>query len=407
MSTDWKTTMKPNFTAELMGLPAKEVHQVITKIHALVQDPRPDAKVKKLLKHSGPPLHRLRCGDYRIFYTFKHPFISLLALRRRREDTYDEDPDAEFLGGFDPDFPTVETAIINRVRYVREEHFVAPVDPVQQLLPESITSELLNNLRIPAQYHVALLAIQSEDELLDCPSVPQTGLTRLVEHLFPRPLQEVMQQPDLILQEVDDLLRFKKGELLGFLLKLSPEQEKYVQWALHATGPTLLKGGPGTGKSMIALYRVRALVQELRQQGRDDFRILFTTYTNALVRSSEQLLRQLLGPDVSYVDVKTTDAIVFSVLGTARAMRRVVKEGEARYCLQQAIKMARFDGNGVQQQAQRQMIERLSQDYLEQEIHQVIIARQLANINEYLSAARPGRKVSLNADSAYGGLVCL
>src|SRR5947199_8772243 len=117
MSTAWKTTMKPSFTAELMALPAKEVHQVMAKIHLLVQDPKPDAKVKKLLK---PPLHRLRCGDYRIFYTFEYPFISLLALRRRREDTYDEDLEAEFLGGFDPDLPTVETPMANPIRYVRE-----------------------------------------------------------------------------------------------------------------------------------------------------------------------------------------------------------------------------------------------------------------------------------------------
>ena len=126
-----------------------------------------------------------------------------------------------------------------------------------------------------------------------------------------------------MLHEVDDLLRFKEGELLGFLLKLSPEQEKYVQWALHARGPALLKGGPGTGKSTIALYRVLALVKELRQQGRDDFRILFVTYTEALMRSSEQLLHQLLGQDISYVDVKTTDAIA-----KLTAWRSQCSEGE-------------------------------------------------------------------------------
>ncbi len=73
----------------------------------------------------------------------------------------------------------------------------------------------------------------------------------------------MLQQPDFLLNDVGDLLRYKEGELLGFLLKLSPEQEKYVTWGMNAGGPTLLKGGPGTGKSTIALYRVRALVHEL------------------------------------------------------------------------------------------------------------------------------------------------
>jgi superfamily I DNA/RNA helicase len=74
------------------------------------------------------------------------------------------------------------------------------------------------------------------------------------------------------------LLRFTEGELLGFLLKLNPEQEKFVTWALNASGPTLLKGGPGTGKSTVALYRVRALIETLKKSGVSQPKILFTTY---------------------------------------------------------------------------------------------------------------------------------
>ena len=32
------------------------------------------------------------------------------------------------------------------------------------------------------------------------------------------------QQPDYIVSDVNDLLRYKEGELLGFLLRLSPAQ---------------------------------------------------------------------------------------------------------------------------------------------------------------------------------------
>jgi len=55
----------------------------------------------------------------------------------------------------------------------------------------------------------------------------------------------------------------KEGELLTFLLKLSPEQEKYARWSPQVTGPTLVKGGPGTGKSTVALYRIRSLLEQL------------------------------------------------------------------------------------------------------------------------------------------------
>jgi len=93
----------------LLALPPKETHQVLEKINLLVQDPTPDAKVKKQLKHMNGRLHRLRSGDFRIFYTFEQPYISILALRRRDDYTYDEDMDAEFLGGLDLDFDEGQT----------------------------------------------------------------------------------------------------------------------------------------------------------------------------------------------------------------------------------------------------------------------------------------------------------
>src|SRR5207237_10093800 len=95
MTTEWRITQKPDFFKALLALPPKETHQVLEKINLLVQDPTPDAKVKKQLKYMNGKLHRIRSGDYRIFYTFEQPYISILALRRRDDDTYDEDIDAE------------------------------------------------------------------------------------------------------------------------------------------------------------------------------------------------------------------------------------------------------------------------------------------------------------------------
>ena len=151
------------------------------------------------------------------------------------------------------------------------------------------------NLNVPKECHARLLRIQTQEDLYDCPGVPDDYLLKIDEYMFERPLVEVLQQPDYLLNDVNDLLRYKEGELLGFLLKLSPEQEKYVTWGMNGSGPTLLKGGPGTGKSTIALYRVRSLVHELRKKGRDEFRILFTTYTNALVNSSNSFYSNCLG----------------------------------------------------------------------------------------------------------------
>ena len=77
MTTEWRITQKPDFYKALLALSPKETHQVLEKINLLAQDPTPDAKVKKQLKHIDPRLHRIRAGDYRIFYTFEEPYISL------------------------------------------------------------------------------------------------------------------------------------------------------------------------------------------------------------------------------------------------------------------------------------------------------------------------------------------
>ncbi len=394
MTIEWRITQKPDFFKALLALPPKETHQVLEKINLLAQDPTPDAKVKKQLKYLNGRLHRIRSGDYRIFYTFEQPYISILALRRRDDDTYDEDMDVEFLGGLDSHFDEAQA-----VKAVQPdwERILAPKTPEKKQLPEPITEELLVNLNVPKECHVRLLRIQTQEDLFDCTGVPDDYLLKIDEYMFERPLVEVLQQPDYLLTDVNDLLRYKEGELLGFLLKLSPEQEKYVTWGMNGSGPTLLKGGPGTGKSTIALYRVRSLVHELRKKGRDEFRILFTTYTNALVNSSKQLLQQLLGDDVKYVEVQTADSIVMSLLGRAGMAPKFIDAGEFNNLLRQAIKVAQFDGNAVQQQAQQQAVERLSIDYLHQEINQVIVARQVSSLEEYLAASRPGRKVRLNA----------
>jgi mRNA-degrading endonuclease RelE of RelBE toxin-antitoxin system len=88
MDAFWLTAMKTGFTIEWLGLPPKEAHQVLEKIKLLKQDPKPDVKIKKQLKYMNGRLYRINCVDYRIFYTFEHPYSSLLALRHKGDDIY-------------------------------------------------------------------------------------------------------------------------------------------------------------------------------------------------------------------------------------------------------------------------------------------------------------------------------
>ena len=163
----------------------------------------------------------------------------------------------------------------------------------------------------------------------------------------------------------------------------APEAAALVARIYQQTGRAYLvgiTGAPGTGKSTVALYRVRVLISALRKEGVAKPRILFTTYTNALVRFSEQLLGQLLGDDAALVTVRTADSIAVGVLRATGAWPAFCQGEELDRMLERAVGEARLEGNSLAQAAQRQTIERLERGYLLEEIAGVIWGRGLTTL---------------------------
>ena len=364
----------------------------------IIQNPLPDGDIKKqLIHHPGKP-YRIRSGDYRILYTFDKSNVCVYKIERRNEATYKQNLQADPIDGIDTDFDDIN--VLNKLPTGDDWYNKAWFKPQDKsaLLPDPITVELLNKLHVPQGYHQRLLPVKTEDELYACEGeVDETIILQLIQYMLDTPLQQAMQQPSFELKDVDDLLRYKEGELLSFLLHLSPEQEKYVHWSMNSTGPTLVKGGPGTGKSTVALYRVRSLLEQLLKTSKAP-RILFTTYTNPLIRSSEQLLQQLLGNNVQYVRVDTVDKVAREVLQRAGQVKDIIADKEQLTLLKQAIAETTLEGNALQQLAYQQIFERMGNHYVLQEINTVIIARQIANLVAYQQTPRNGRKVRLNAN---------
>ena len=140
--------------------------QVQKKLDLLAQDPMPDSKVKKRLKNMDGAPCRLRSGDLRVFYTFARPYISLLSIRWRK-DAYDDDVDAEFLGGPASRSFDVSAFLDKPARAAA---------PKRTKLPRPVTEELLAALRVEPAHFPRLLGLSTEEDLLNCPGVPDEVL---------------------------------------------------------------------------------------------------------------------------------------------------------------------------------------------------------------------------------------
>ncbi|MBJ6642722.1 UvrD-helicase domain-containing protein [Streptomyces sp. BSE7-9] len=161
---------------------------------------------------------------------------------------------------------------------------------------------------------------------------------------------------------------------------LHPSQRR-VAYRVSYSGPVQVTGGPGTGKTVAALHRVKHLL------GRSaDSRILLTTYTNALAAALRENLSLLLDGDeelLERVDVTTVNAYAHGVV-------------------------ARLDGKApspVGDREERQVWQRVvrklglpwTEQFLAQEYRHVVLAQDLRTVDDYLAASRRGRGSALSA----------
>ncbi|MGW5713830.1 UvrD-helicase domain-containing protein [Streptomyces olivaceus] len=162
---------------------------------------------------------------------------------------------------------------------------------------------------------------------------------------------------------------------------LHPSQRK-VAYRASYSGPAQVSGGPGTGKTVVALHRVRHLLGHLREGDR----ILLTTYTNALVKALRSGLESLVDdPRLrERVDISTVDGLASRVVGEVpdAAVLRPLTNNEEVSRWGRAAKATGFTG---------------SPEFLVQEYRHVVLAQDIRTLAAYESADRRGRGSRLTA----------
>jgi superfamily I DNA/RNA helicase/mRNA-degrading endonuclease RelE of RelBE toxin-antitoxin system len=396
----FEVVVKDAFLKDFMAVPRSTQNSITRNLNVLKMDPFQAPNVKRVLKHLYQNVYRLRLGDYRMVYAVGDRIISLLAVGHRGE-IYDR-----YLGGTEV-LVTAEEAKNAMPKTMQ----TTPFDPVRMWYPEgneddptgsedlAITegghgkghgafAELLERWNIPPEERRLILSCGSLEEVLLL-DLPQETL-RVVHHWYhPPTLTQLEEQPDFSLDNVTDLEKFRDGTLTRFLLKLSPEQEKVAARSLQ--GPALVRGGPGTGKSLVALYRVRNLVDPKQYKLFEPLpRVLFLTYGKSLMNASKQLLAELIPESLERVTVTNLDSLVRQIVLATGVDFSPLHELESHV---EEAKWSVLAAHEQQTSAAWLTLADLRPNYLVEEIQWMIEGRRIRSLEQYLAIERAGRKV--------------
>ena len=380
-------TIKPTCMRELLAFPADRAASLWEKINWLVTDPFPDGKVKKKLQ-GGDGIYRLRVGDHRVFYRFGEDWVSLIGVRRRKEDTYRAMPEGDDAPQLPPDHDDDLDELLEPAAPVSFNF--EPVSTAKPL-PLEITKDWLKEQSVPASAFPFLLRCKTEEDLLEAP-IGGDVLAQVLDAIYPPSLEAVARQPDLVVPSTEHLVRYKEGDLLGFLLRLDEDQVRLTRWAMK--GPTMVRGGAGTGKSTVALYRVKEVLEREGASGKET--VLFTTYTRALLTVTRQLLEQILTPaQMARVRVATVDQIAREVVSDRRKIGKIEFDNDALKRLKKLRKsFSPSTSSAFEAKLRKRALARLSDKYVLEEFDWIIDGRGLGSLEEYKAAPRPGRGVA-------------
>ena len=395
----FEVVTKEAFMQDFIAIPQATQKSANRCIAQLMRDPFNTPNVKRILKHQYNNVYRVRLGDYRLVYAVGNQIISLLAIGRRGEiyDRYLGDTEVAITAqdvqdGAPRPIQNFSTTPYDQGRITYPEGPDQFTPEQQELADETggAFGDLLDRWQIPLEQQELIRSCRNFEEIFQL-DLPEETQKKVLHWFTPPTLKQLEEQPDLSVPTVADLERFTDGTLTRFLLKLSPEQERVAARSL--LGPALVKGGPGTGKSLVALYRVKNLVDPAQYKLFEPIpRILFLTYGKSLMNASKQLLEELVSEGLKQVEITNIDTLVRKII--------VACEGEAFFApISQLDEYVQEAQNLVLTRRENQpsaawfTLADLRPNYLVDEIGWVIEGRRIRTLEQYLETERIGRGV--------------
>ena len=229
----------------------------------------------------------------------------------------------------------------------------------------------------------ALTGVEEDPEEAPKKRSPDPTFDQLIE-------TDESRQTIFIPENEAELRRVFEEGLEGWRIFLHPEQRKIAYRDYN--GPAMVRGGAGTGKTVVAMHRANHLADQIENDpARAGQRVLLTTFTTSLAHDIEANLRTLcpehLDARPPRIEVINLDRWVSQFLKRKNFERKVAFFGEARDRLDE-IWQEVFDDH--------KLPDGLSEPFVRAEWAQIIQAKGLTDRQSYLKVSRAGRGTPLD-----------
>jgi mRNA-degrading endonuclease RelE of RelBE toxin-antitoxin system len=346
-------------------------------------------------------LFRLRVGDYRVIFRPVAGEIVVLEIDRKDDTTYAHLDRLVFHRRGDgvqvtevPEHPP-EPARLDRAPSRRsteaERQNPLTVFTTMQMTAVGLSAphvEAIRRLAASIEIGDALASIGVEPEtlelvadmwhaptryleLFDSGRTPTADDARIEEDELAERLRSPESSDALAELGARDFELVLQGSMDEWMFYLHPSQARIVRHV--ANGPSRVRGGPGTGKTVAALHRARHLVHEGHAES-----VLLTTFVNVLPSVWTTLLERFAPDAAPHIRARTVDSLVYAIAVAEDGAPAFLTEDERRKLLE---KLA-VDGGAAD---------------LGHEFDAVLAGRGIDTLEQYLAIERPGRGRRLSA----------
>jgi hypothetical protein len=194
-------------------------------------------------------------------------------------------------------------------------------------------------------------------------------------------LRDPRRSPEFVSVPADELAEVLSRPIEDWMVYLDPAQQDLVERTF--SGPARIRGAAGTGKTVVALHRARALARIGR-------RVLVTTYVRNLPDVYQQLFARFAPAERSMVEFSNVHRWAWQYLRKHRAPIRVDPK-----LADQAWRAAYREIVTARSPLRRA---RLTAVYLHEEVEWVIRGRALPDLDSYLGLERTGRGTPLSKE---------